>query len=447
MATIVAIGLALCFCAPAWSQQKSDKPKRPDPPSGVKATARTHPNHPMLWDVDAMMDEAVKQISRRYNLNPQQEEYTRLLLTQRVRSFLEEHETEVRELLQESMDMRTGVRANDATAKMVWASRALPLYEKAAQAILDGNKEWGEILDDEQKVIHEKDLKLMDTNFKAVTRTLTVWKDGKDPSTGTLVGNKGAVDGQDPRTSTGGSPVVIENTEDHWMSYVSLFIQAYGLDEKAKNSAREKIHKEQYAKARQYRELKKDQFAALKRMRAEADKKDETDPRKKFERLSKIADEQHELERPIREMFVEMDRRLKALPSREQEANVPGPMKKQLESYYRKLSGEEDKPGKQTEGDKGAVAAKETSPAGDADKPVDASKKDAGASGTPTGDTPPKVAGDTADKPTTDKEKKPTDAGEKPAEPAKPSDKSDKDDADDSSSDIPPADKPSNQAA
>ncbi len=414
---------ALTSVAPAWSQEKSDKSKRSAPPPGVKATARTHPNDPALWDVDAMMEEAVKQIARRYNLNADQEQYTRLLLTQRVRSFLDEHESEVRQLLQESAEMRTGLRPNDATAKMVWAARALPLYEEATRAILEGNEEWGDILDEQQKVTHDKDLKLMQSNFAAVTRTLKTWE---NPPNVTQVSDKPVV--SDPGTGTTAPPSNrVMPVEDHWRAYVTIFIQAYSLDEKARNSARDKIHKEQYAKAKQYRDQKKDQFASVQKQLAELEKgRKGGDAQRDDERERRLEERQRELEQPIYELFVEMDRRLKALPTREQEASVDEAMKKQLDAYYEKLSGKREK-AKEPNGTTAGASAT----AGSKEKPDNSDKP----AGQPAGDTPKSPSG--GEKPAEDADKTPP----KPAEP----------DADDGGaqpgSDIPPPEKPSDRAA
>ncbi|HWL93220.1 MAG TPA: hypothetical protein VNT79_06770, partial [Phycisphaerae bacterium] len=181
---LIAVGLLAptVFASAAPAQEK---PKKADGPPSVstqptaRPTSKSHPNDPMLWDAEQMMDEAVMQIGRRYTLTPQQEEYTRLLLKKRVREFLDQHETEVRELLQESIDMKLGRKENDPKSMMKWAARAMPIYDAAKTAILDGNHEWGVILDEKQKELHEKDLHLMSTNFSNVTTTLRNWEEGK----------------------------------------------------------------------------------------------------------------------------------------------------------------------------------------------------------------------------------------------------------------------------
>src|SRR5262249_16481419 len=141
-------------------------------PKDQPITSQTHPNNPELWNVDAMMEDAVKQISRHYNLTKEQEDFTRLLLIKRTKPFLSQYEHDVRELLKESIDMRQGLKPGGADAFKKWAERAEPIYDAAKKAILDGNKEWRVVLNPDQLKIHDNDLALMNTNFEQVTRTL-----------------------------------------------------------------------------------------------------------------------------------------------------------------------------------------------------------------------------------------------------------------------------------
>lgn len=334
--------LGLTASAPVSAQTKDDaNAKSKDKTAEEKPTALTHPANPMIWDVDAMMEQAVQQISKRYKLNPQQENYTRLLLTRRVREFLDEHEGEVRELLQESMDMQRGKAPNDKVHLQMWAQRALPLYQEASQAIIDGNEEWADILNDDQKRIHDADMALMRSSFDGATNTLNLWSQGKGPAMPTLrTASNRTNSTSDGKPNTGESvvnnkprPVRRQNIEDNWKSYVTLFVQAYDLDQAATNSAREKIYKEQYDKAQKYRESRAADFAKIEKRLEELGKTD-------FEKRRKLKDHQQDLERRIYDLFVEMDRRLQRLPTAAQSANVNAEKKKQLDRLYAALSGE-----------------------------------------------------------------------------------------------------------
>lgn len=313
--------------------------------SAAPPTAQTHPTQPMLWDVETMMEQAVQQISKRYSLNAQQESYTRLLLKNRVQAFLDEHEAEVRELLQESIDMRMDPSKADPTSLKMWAERAMPLYQKASQAILEGNEEWGDILNDDQKQIHDGDMRLMRSSFEGVTRTMQQWKEGhgklsggtKPVTTKQPTSNSDAAsDKTDGAVSNPQKPVEAHNIEDNWLSYVNMFVSAYNLEEAAKVSAKEKIYKEQFNKAARYRQRRAMQFDRIAKQLKQLPPTEATKRQAVQERLRK-------LERPIYDYFVEMDERLKTLPTASQAAEVDTTRKSQLEQLYVALSGKNNR--------------------------------------------------------------------------------------------------------
>ena len=80
--------LACLFVNVAEAQSKIQPDNDPTDPTG-------------LWDADVMMEQATINISRRYNLNDEQEAYTRQLLKSRTRAFLAEHEDDLRGMLKE----------------------------------------------------------------------------------------------------------------------------------------------------------------------------------------------------------------------------------------------------------------------------------------------------------------------------------------------------------
>ena len=69
----------------AFAQVQPQKPK-------VPAT----PNTPLYWSVDLILNNYVKALSSNYKLTPEQEEFTKGLLSQRVQRFLMDNEKDVR---------------------------------------------------------------------------------------------------------------------------------------------------------------------------------------------------------------------------------------------------------------------------------------------------------------------------------------------------------------
>jgi len=326
VATVVTLAaLVLVDAKPAFGQAASSTPASQP---ARRATAQTHPQNPELWDVEQMMEEAVQQIARRYNLNKAQENFTRLLLVGRVKAFLAEHEKDVRELLSESIDLRLHPEKGTPEVYKRWAERAEPVYEAARKAILDGNAEWGEILNEEQKKLHEADLAQMNTNFAQVSQVMVDWKAGKGPGIAGAPPTTGSVSQGPPRAEP-------KAVEDYWLAYVTTFIQAYKLDEKQANAARGKVHADFHNQARVYRDRHKEEFeridAELKSLRK--DSKSPTSPDELMRRKA-------ELERPLRQMFVAMDERLNELLRSDQRVVADPEKKRQLEMWYNQLAGD-----------------------------------------------------------------------------------------------------------
>jgi hypothetical protein len=325
--------LAGALGAPAQGQAPAepatDKPAATRPP-----TAQTHPNNPELWNTEQMMEDAVLQISRRYNLNQDQEDYTRHLLVNRVTAFLEKHEADVRELLKESIDLRVGKKAGTPQAYASWAIRAAPLYAEAQTAILEGNQEWRDILTDEQKKTHDADLLQMKSNFQNVDRLLEGWKDGKGSNMLAQANRNiqsGAATTQQGRVSDPQPPVERRQVEDNWLAYVNKFIQTYKLDEKQAISARDKIYKDIRDEVGRYREKKKEEFAALDA---------EVLAPKPNLKPQEIHQRRQDLEKPIQEKFVLLDSRLRQLVDRKQLVAADPEDKRQLEAWFKMLSGQ-----------------------------------------------------------------------------------------------------------
>lgn len=313
----------------------AQEPKPGDTPATQKPTAITHPNNPELWDTDQMMEEAVIQISRRYNLNKDQEAYTRLLLVERTRAFLEKHETDVRDLLRESIDLKNGLKPGTPDAFQKWATRAKPLYQAAQSAIMEGNHEWRAILDPSQIKIHDADLAQMETNFNQVGKLLDTWQAG---SGGAALANGPnqqqagtAVAGgpNQSRLSDPQPPVVQKVPEDSWLAYVNRFISVYKLDDKQAISARDKVYKDMRDEATRYRESRKDEFAEVELKMKNPENAGATE----------LTQRRAKLERPLHEMFVQLDQRLKRLPNSAQLAGADPLELKQLETWYRLLAG------------------------------------------------------------------------------------------------------------
>ena len=95
---------------------------------------------PLTWGVEPIIDNYVSQMTRYYNLTPDQEEYTRQLLTQRVKRFLNDYEKDVRTLFAEYWYLQLRGEAPSIEEAKDLARRGGPLVAAIKKEILDGNQ-------------------------------------------------------------------------------------------------------------------------------------------------------------------------------------------------------------------------------------------------------------------------------------------------------------------
>ncbi len=122
------------------------------------------PPYTSLINVDALVDSYARLLARKYNLNDEQGDFTEAFIRERADEFLGQHRDELFSLIDEMFAVRGGAEYSQQEM-IAWGKRALPIYEEARTLIIDGNEEWRDILDEEQKKIHDQDLELMYESF------------------------------------------------------------------------------------------------------------------------------------------------------------------------------------------------------------------------------------------------------------------------------------------
>lgn len=132
--------------------------------SGQDAQRSTRGSFSSMVDVDALMDNYIRILSRKYDLSEEQAAYTRDFVQQRVDQFLEQHRDNLSGLVDRLVDVRSGGEISQAEL-MAWGEQVLPIYQEAREIIIQGNDEWRGILNERQKVIHDQDLLLMEQSF------------------------------------------------------------------------------------------------------------------------------------------------------------------------------------------------------------------------------------------------------------------------------------------
>jgi hypothetical protein len=255
----------------------------------------------------------VQNMARHYNLSPEQQEYTRTLMNQRVKRFLADYEKDVRGLLYEITDYQMKRETPPPEVAQEIGERAKQLLPAIKQEILEGNMKWREILNDEQKAKHDQDLQIMYKQFDYFEKVADRWSKGEvSASDFEWGGSKVSPQPRMPRPS-----------EDAWEYYVRMFVQMYNLDESQRNTAYS-VLRTMKEEATRYRDAKKEEFARLAAADAEAAKsgpKSDPDQLKAAqEEARRRVEARRELEQPIAAMFERLKAELQKIPTSEQRA-------------------------------------------------------------------------------------------------------------------------------
>ncbi len=297
---IVTFGVVVTLAAAPVLAQNQDGAK---PPASKK---NPYIGSPLQWGVEPIIDNYISQMTRYYNLTPDQEEYTRQLLTQRVKRFLNDYEKDVRSLFAEYWYLQRRGEAPSVEEAKDLARRGGPLVAAIKKEILDGNQKWREILDENQRKIHDRDLADMNKTFDDLEQKLDRW-------------GKGIVEPTEGKVGPRPKPIP---PEDAWDYRVNSFIAEYNLDAGQQGTARS-ILRELKDEAKRYRERNQEKLTALdnqlKEMYSSEPKTDPEERKKAAEQIKRINGQLNELERPIREdLWRQLLIRLDRIPTEDQ---------------------------------------------------------------------------------------------------------------------------------
>lgn len=268
--------------------------------------------------IERIMDQAVRGIGRRYNLNAAQLEKTDAIMRQGVRKFLHDHEDQVWPAIRDILTSPKGP-ADPESAKRI-SKIAGPLVALAKQAILDGNAEWRLILTPEQKRTHDFDLSEMNKQFEQIEKNFADWGEGKTTEGGVFPKS-------DPESLARRSPPMPKRPAgnklpspeqrmfdiDFFDTIVAEFIKDYGLDEGQISSARS-ILKEFKDKALSFMNANRSDFAKILAAQEHALQVRDRDKSRRAEALRK------RLLEPVYTLVSGMQNRLQSLPTSAQQA-------------------------------------------------------------------------------------------------------------------------------
>jgi len=301
--------LALTY-APVFAQNAArgnNPPPSTAPQPAIQPTAST--DAITSATIEQIMDQAVKNIARRYNLNDAQTRETHDLMKREVNRFLKEHESEVwpvlRELLAAQMNGKPP-QTPEERARLGKAAR--PLLKLAEDAIFESNAEWRGYLDPSQLPTHDYDLAEMRKQFQDIDKRFEKLEKGDMPDDGGIFPPPPPVDRSPPRPRKPPEglpePEIVEiNIFDN---FVEVFIRDYQLDEGQADAARS-ILNEYKAKAEAFKQSQKAELAQIAAEEKAAREAHDRGRRLKAEKASK------ELLAPVYALYGEFENRLKGL--------------------------------------------------------------------------------------------------------------------------------------
>ena len=296
----ISLLLTLSLAGQAWAQDSKKNPNEIERTQG-------------LWDPQAMMKQASEGIARHYRLNEEQKAFTSKLLAERVTKFLSKHNKNLWPLLMElTQQQMSGKEPSKETAKRI-AEMGSPIFADARAEIMSGQDEFRKILTDQQKKIHDRDLKGLNAQFKQIDRRFQNWKSGNVSGRHPL-GGIGLGPGRGQQIVPG--PSRRANTpEAKWERYVRRFNADYRLDDTQQRSTGAilqdlKDHASQYHKTHRKELAQADEMVREAQMAKPFDKKN-LDTAKRIRYLRN---------KPFDDWFEELKSRLEQVPTEKQRA-------------------------------------------------------------------------------------------------------------------------------
>jgi hypothetical protein len=294
--------------------QQPQEPKQPAPapsPAAADAAASLESGTtPTSATIEKIMEEAARNISRRYNLNEAQTAETQKLMKREVSRFLKEHEAEVWPVIRDLLGAQLGARPPDNREEVMRIGKAAkPLTALAKESIIKANEEWRMYLTPEQKVMHDFDMAEMEKSFAQIDKNFSEWAAGQPTDAGLFP--PPPIDDRSPprpKKPTAGLPEPEVETfrVSIFDTFVEEFIKDYQLDQGQIDSARS-ILKEFKVKANDFKAAKHDELAKI-----AVDQKAAMEARDRDKIAETEAARKRVLE-PVYALFGEMEGRLKGL--------------------------------------------------------------------------------------------------------------------------------------
>lgn len=316
--------------APPPSREWEVEPPRRDTSGGLWPTAKL---------MNLMLDRWGDQIGETYQLNDDQRTRVREQVRERWGLFLQENRESIEPLVMEFLELRMEMLPPDKEAVQSWANRTLPVFEQMRAQIRGTNSDLRKILTPGQRVRFEADALKFAAGMQFAEQEIKQWASGEfdprrfwEPPASAREDRKRRFEERRARrerfrregeereaASTTPSPPEdqVEIELGLWDKHAAEFIEKYSLDEGQKSTI-QSILAEMKERATAHRDRHRTEIAELEtRIQQGGGDGDREAIKQKLT----------ELYGPIDDMFAELQRRMQAVPTREQLARAETALK------------------------------------------------------------------------------------------------------------------------
>jgi len=326
LTTLILIGAFFAWSADLEEQANTPKGAEETASPASKEAERVEAPAEGLWPstklMNSMLARWAEEMGEQFELNESQREKVREGVRDRWSSFLQDNRSKIQPIVNEFIEMRMELKPPDKDRVREWADRATPVFDMFREEIREGQDEFREILTPMQRAKFEVEAMKFGMGLGMAEQKLKQWREG------TFEANEfWEPMGRDRRRRRGNRDRTRETTEvaeqgasdpvgeelRGWEKYVADFIVNYKLDDGQKTTALSCLS-ELKDRADAHRNSRKEEISKLEERIQ--------DPSKSPEELADIKKQLTELYGPIDEMFQELKRRLEAIPSAQQRADV-----------------------------------------------------------------------------------------------------------------------------
>lgn len=338
------LALAQSAELPATGNPISGQSDNPSEAAESDASPRSGGMWPTPKLMNLMLTRWADQIGEEYELEPEQRTRVQEQVSARWSSFLQENRDSIEPLVTEFLELRMEMAPPDKDTVQQWAQRAMPMYEQFRKQVTGTNGDLRQVLTPKQRIKFEIDAMQFAVGLQYAESQLSKWKSGEfDPKDfwepppsaredRTKRWDERRARRQEQRRlreEREAEAKALAPPEDQiavemdlWDKYVAEFIARYDLDSGQKTTV-QSLLTEMKQRATAHRDRNSAEILQLEaRIQAGGDAPQQEEVKKKLV----------ELYGPIDEMFAELQRRMQAVPTKEQIARVETQEKRPAEN-------------------------------------------------------------------------------------------------------------------